>query len=226
MRIYFLLILLITFFVSCKKSSLDDALPDTPLLISPKINEICVASSSVNINKGLIEFKWKKADKAQTYELIVKNLITGEQKTYSSTDTVNKLELEKNTPFAWFVLAIGKNSKNKSQSNTNKFYSAGDGYIHYPPFQPELLKPKSDEVLSSSLTSTILKWRGSDVDGDIESYNVFFGTSTSQLPLLTNTKADSILVPVLPKSTYHWKIVCIDKRGNTSASDYFKFQTN
>jgi hypothetical protein len=78
-----------------------------------------------------------------------------------------------------------------------------------------------------------LQWKGADTDNDITGYEVYFGTSETDV----NNKSSSLLravaanlsstaVPTNPGTTYYWKVITKDAKNNSSDSGLYKFRTN
>lgn len=71
-----------------------------------------------------------------------------------------------------------------------------------------------------------LRWKGADVDNDISTYDVYFGTDANppviqtKLPATTSSIAD---VTVVAGTKYFWRVVTKDAKGNSSSSEIFQF---
>jgi len=65
------------------------------------------------------------------------------------------------------------------------------------------------------------------VDNDILVYDVYFGTSTSPAFLRGNiTESELPDLSVTANTTYYWKVVSRDPKGNTSDSGVSFFKIN
>jgi hypothetical protein len=72
-----------------------------------------------------------------------------------------------------------------------------------------------------------LTWTGNDVDKDIVSYDVYFGTVTTPSLFKAGVTEMSLSnVPVTSGSTYFWRVVSKDSLGNTSQSGLYQFKVN
>jgi len=95
-----------------------------------------------------------------------------------------------------------------------------------PPNTPELLSP-SNGATGVSRTPT-LKWTCSDPDGRYDSlkYDVYFG-KTSSPPLKSSGQSAASYRPgtLEGETTYYWKIVVKDSKGEAKASQVWKFST-
>jgi len=70
-----------------------------------------------------------------------------------------------------------------------------------------------------------LEWIATDLDDDIVSYEVFFGTETTPTTSLVATNDNFINdVAVSSGNTYYWRVVTIDELGNNSISSIFDFK--
>ncbi len=192
------------------------------VLNTPENNSECVTGVEVNDNQSKVTFQWQAVEGNQGYYVYVKNLTTQSTLQYSAgSNTSQDVVLEKGTPYSWYVRSNRANGT--LQSETWKFYNSGPGISNYAPFPAELVAP---EMSSSVYGPTIsLQWTGSDLDGDIASYEVFFGTAANPTTSIhTGTQTSVSGVTVTSGSTYYWKVVTTDDAGNTSSSPVFQFK--
>jgi hypothetical protein len=126
----------------------------------------------------------------------------------------------------WYVISKSSTSTT-SQSSKWKFYNASEGIQSYAPFPAEAVYPNSEQIplVIPAATKINLEWSGSDIDDDIVSYDVYFGT-TNPPSLLVSNLEDSILndVPISSGTIYYWKIITKDSLGNSSDSGVFQFK--
>lgn len=79
---------------------------------------------------------------------------------------------------------------------------------NFPPFEPSNPIPQNSQIKVAH--APLLKWSGGDINGDVVSYDLYFG-KTNPPQLLTATSANSFQLPVLEHSTsYFWKVVSTD----------------
>ncbi|HKM94296.1 MAG TPA: thiol protease/hemagglutinin PrtT [Prolixibacteraceae bacterium] len=79
---------------------------------------------------------------------------------------------------------------------------------NFPPFEPSSPIPQNNQLKVAH--APLLKWSGGDINGDVVSYDVFFG-KTNQPKFIATTSANSFQLPVLEHSTsYFWKVVSTD----------------
>lgn len=196
-------------------------------LISPSKNELCTSGTNVSSNQSIVFFKWNSADKADKYELHLKNLITAQTDLYSVKKNELSITLNRSTPYSWYVVSISDKVSDKTTSDVWRFYNSGLGVVSYAPFPAEILSPGMAQMISSSSGKVTLDWNGSDVDADISSYDVYFGKSPSPSVFKSNVK-ESVLndVDVEHNTTYYWKIITRDQQGNLSDSGVYQFNVN
>ena len=196
--------------------------PSKASLSFPLKDAVCVDGTVKSINESTITFKWKPSENTDTYELTVKNLLTGIVVTKSSAESSVDLTLSRNMPYSWYITSASSKSVQKAQSEVWKFYSAGEASESYSPFPADLILPLSNQTYSQ--TNIKLSWAGSDVDNDIKDYDVYFGTNSIPELYKASVKDVFLNVDVSANKTYYWKIVTRDETGNTSESVIFQFK--
>ncbi len=228
MRKILALIFLNCFFISCGGGNdTPPPAPEAATLSSPSNNEACTTGTVLSATDSKISFTWVAGANADSYQLIVTNLLTQVQQSQASTTTSAELTLKRNTPYSWYVTS--KSSKNPSTANSStwKFYNAGLASSSYPPYPAEIVSPTLGQLVTPTAGKISLQWRGSDADNDILNYDVYLGTTTTPVLIKsqhsTTTLAD---VGVNSNSTYYWKVITRDAKGNTSDSGLFEFKTN
>lgn len=202
--------------------------PAAAALVFPDQNAVCISGNVISKTQSAVAFKWNTAANTDTYDITIKNLLTGETVTQSSGSAQIALTLARNTPFSWYITSKSSKVTATAKSDTWKFYNAGDGVTSYAPFPADGISPAMSEYLTVPATGFIkLSWQGKDVDNDIVNYDVYFGTSATP-PLIkqayTSTSLDNITITA--NTIYYWKIVTRDSNNNTSVSDVFQFKTN
>jgi chitodextrinase len=94
-----------------------------------------------------------------------------------------------------------------------------------PPYQPSAPTPTNNATTIS--VSTNLSWSGGDPNqGDIVTYDVYFGTSSNP-PRVVNNQSGTTYDPgtLAYVTTYHWKIVAWDNHGASTAGPAWNFTT-
>lgn len=216
--------------ISCSE---EDPLPVDPgiaTLISPINQETCFDGVSINDTQSNVEFNWSAASDAISYEILVSNLLIQSTQTYTANTNKTTIALTKAEPYSWYVKSIGENGSTPSQSDSWRFYLAGESTINYAPFPSELISPRSGANVTPDINNLIiLNWSCSDVDGDLEQFDVYLDEndgSTLNNSIKYEQQDTSIEVEVANNSTYFWKIIAIDTNGNVSNSGVYSFRTN
>jgi hypothetical protein len=197
--------------------------PSAATLSFPANNEECNTGVSLNSTQSRVDFEWNASNNTTSYTLVVQNLLTNAIGNTNATTNFASVTLNKNTPYKWWVISKNTSTSETATSSEWKFYNAGDAVKSYAPFPAELVSP----ALGSSTTNTSvsLEWTGSDVDGDISSYDIYFGTVNPPVDLLNTTTAQKLEnITVSAVNTYYWKVVTKDEENNTSTSEIFQFK--
>ena len=97
--------------------------------------------------------------------------------------------------------------------------------VNRPPYHPIDIYPTNGSIDCS--TETGLLWGGGDPDvGDIVTYDVYFGDTTSIGIMVHNISETSIDLPILnPDTTYYWQIISYDDYGSSSSGPVWLFTT-
>lgn len=223
------------FALSCGKTTPDpDPVPPTPpppnpvegttkaVLLLPARNEACYSGLAVSNQMSTVSFKWSASTNAENYTLVLKNLLTADvfSKTIETTQT--ELTIARNTPFTWYIQT--KSSKNADivESEVWKFYNAGVATYSYAPYPADLIYPAMKQNVASTNLVT-LTWDGADADYDISSYSIYLGTTKNPDLIKSGQTENSYHLTVSPHTTYYWKIITKDSKGNTSESATFDF---
>ncbi|MBU2997816.1 hypothetical protein KO500_15305 [Cellulophaga baltica] len=209
----------------CSKNNQPDS-PDATFLIFPLQNSECTTGESINQTTRIITFEWEEADHTDSYELTVENLLTNSTQIVSTNETFVELPVKKGMPFSWSVTSKNTDVDETATSEEWKFYNAG-AQTSYAPFPADILSPSSGEsVFKHSNDEVTLIWEGTDVDLDIDSYEVYFSTSNPPTILIDTLDAstEELDVTVASSTIYYWKIKSIDEAGNTSSSGVYSFR--
>lgn len=198
--------------------------PTAASLSSPAQNAVCESGQVISDSQSSITFQWSASNHTDSYQLNIKNLLTGTTSSQTTSNTQATVTLQRNTPYSWNVVSESTKTATTAQSDTWKFYVAGVGAITYAPFPADLISPGFGEVVTATNDTVSLTWTGSSVDKDIVGYDVYFGTATNP-PLFKSGLKDTVLnnVNVSSGTTYFWKVVTKDSVGNTSDSEVSQF---
>jgi len=215
-------------FLSCGKGSNQDvpenAVTGKTTLSAPTNNE-CLQVEAQLDNTGIVTFSWENAPHAKIYQLVVNNLVNGEQSTLKTENAVQKISLSRDFPYTWYVVAYGQNPKDSTISETNKFYLAGEVPGYSTPFPADSLIPSMGTIVLPEHGQISLGWKGQDVDKDIVGYDVYLGENSRSLKLLKENVAMTYVenVEVQTGNVYYWKIITKDSKGNSSDSGIYQF---
>ncbi len=222
---YLSLFILAVLCFACKKKNPPKP-PESAKLVFPQNNSECTTGTDIGATTSMVEFSWQQAPNTDTYELRATNVNTNTTQTVSTSSLSAKLPLQKGAQYTWIV-----NSRNASvlevvTSQTWRFYNAGFE-TSYAPFPAEIILPElGDSVFKDINNEVSLSWTGSDVDSDIESYELYFSTEkppTSLIATIT-TGSTNRKVTVESDAVYYWKVITIDSEGNSSDSGIFDFR--
>lgn len=211
------------FFLACTKSKPEIA-PSKVVLISPTLNEACTTGTITSDSQSSVTFKWNKSENTSSYEVVIKNMLTGDLISHTTLEPSISIILNQSTPYSWYV--VSKSSNLSAKSDVWKFYNSGPGAITYAPFPAEIVKPSMGQLVPYLNGTVRLEWLGSDVDQDIVDFDIYFG---STIPILIKgNHSESFLadVPVSSQKVYYWKVVSKDSKGNTSTSETYQFKVN
>lgn len=230
MRRCIIFILLILVISGCKKkrsttdSTTTTTIPGKPTLTTPANNSICISGTTVSLTESHVLFTWSSTANTNSYDLVLKNLLTNTSTTTSTTDTKATVTLTRNTPYSWYVSAKQNSSTTTTQSDTWKLYNSGAGTISYAPFPAEIVAPTYGQIIVAINNKVDLSWKGGSVDNNITGYNVCFGTSTNP-PIIKTSVTDTFLsgVAVTTNTTYYWRVITVDSNGNYTDSGLYQF---
>ncbi len=212
--------------IGCKKKDTPNP-PEISNLVYPGNNSECTTGVELTTTTSQVEFRWQTANHTETYELRVTNMATNTTHTISTPSTSAILPLDKGVLYSWLVISKNSGVLQTVSSSTWQFYNSGFDTT-YAPFPATVIEPKSGSIAFKDANNDVtLKWSGTDVENDIGSYEIYFSTETPPTTLAETTNADisTLKVPVTSDTVYYWRIVTIDREGNTSDSGIFDFRT-
>lgn len=215
--------------MSC--SSDDDNTPSEPgmaTLIFPENNSECTAGVSVNDLDSRIPFEWEPSEYTDSYRLRVQNLNDGTSQEYNTEATSLEVVLQKGEPYSWTVTSVSTEIPATTESESWKFYNAGDGVESYAPFPATAISPEPGENITAEGDTVSLQWESNDIDGDIIGYDVYFGNSNPPETSIATDLEESELegVSITSKTVYYWRVVTKDSQGNRSQSEVFIFKVD
>ena len=127
-----------------------------------------------------------------------------------------------NTTYYWKVIAWD----NQSAFNESPLWEfTTEEEQNHPPYQPS--NPYPTNGSTGVRLDEHLSWTGGDPDGDPVTYDVYFGTNSSSLPMVSNNQSDTVYVPGIlnDNTTYYWQIVAWDNQSAFNESPLWEFTT-
>ncbi len=199
--------------------------PSATTLIFPDNNEECTEGEVINPTQSRIVFEWNDSQNTDSYQVNLRNLNTGASSLTSSTESSTPIVLLRGVPYEWFVVSRANGTTETASSPTWRFYNAGLGISNYAPFPAQAIAPTRGATLSAT-TSVVLEWSGSDVDNDISSYTVSFGSENPPPVLESGITGTTLETDVQSGNTYFWKVATEDTAGNVTSSEVFVFRVD
>ena len=212
------------FLTGCKKN--DPSPPAAAVLTEPDNNTECTPIQSSSDDTNLVRFSWLESSHTDIYGLTVENLNTGDIVETDLADITVTIPLEKGTPYSWSVTSENNQTSDIATSATWLFYSPGAQTDHVP-FPAAIVTPKSGATVFKDINNEItLQWSGVDIDGDIESYTVYFSNENPPNELIASLSSNETAqkVGVISERVYYWRVVTTDALGNTSDTGIIDFK--
>ena len=227
-KLKFILFISLVILISCKGKEGGDGdggvdppppvpSPTAATLNSPAKNSECLDGENV-------EFQWTESENTDSYDIIIKNLLTQSQITQTTTSTTVTITLTKGQPYSWYIISKSNTTTETAESEKWKFYLKGDSVANYSPFPADLINPKSEATVNTG--SIKFEWTGSDADsGDTLRYDIYVGsTNPPTTKIATNYSSSSINHSINNAGTYYWKVISKDNSGSNSDSGIAKFK--
>lgn len=199
--------------------------PIATTLVFPHNNTECQEGTIISNTQSKVVFRWDASENTDSYEVHLEDLDNGTEFIHESNSTELEITLERGTAYRWSVISKSLLSVETAQSEVWKFYNAGAAVVNHAPFPADIISPSNNSKVSPSSGSTILRWEGADIDNDIDSYQIFLGTSNPPTQNIGTTSATEMSASVMLNNTYYWYIITSDGSNNTSKSDIFSFST-
>lgn len=195
-------------------------------LVAPKNLDRCTTADKLNDTESQVNFVWNAALYTDDYELVIRNQKTGIVKRKTTVLTSLNQVLQRGANYSWWVVSRGALTAITTKSEVWHFYVEGEPELKHTPFPAALLFPDYEETVSPANNQVQLEWKGSDLDNDIAFYQLFFGTNVDNLVLVEdNLTQTEHLENVASNTSYYWKVVTVDREGNTSESRLGQFST-
>jgi len=201
------------------------AAPSAATLVFPDDDEECTEGEILSEATSRVDFMWNASQNTDSYVVHLTDLNTGTTSTFTASTNNKLINLLRGNPYEWFVESKRNGTNATANSATWRFYNAGLGVENYAPFPAEAINPARGINLAASTSTVTLEWIATDLDDDIVSYEVFFGTETTPTTSLVATNDNFINdVAVSSGNTYYWRVITIDELGNNSISSIFDFK--
>lgn len=199
--------------------------PSAALLIFPYENSLCTEGTDLSLTESTVLFEWENDLYTDQYELKLKNLLTGKQRSFKVNSSQISITLKRATPYEWYIISSSEAVSEIIQSDIWKFYNAGIATTTYVPFPAEIVSPMMSSSIANTSNTIDLEWKGSDVDDDIIGYDVYFGTKVP-IEIIESNLDESFLnnVAISSNTVYYWKIITKDSQGNKSDSGVYQFK--
>ena len=187
--------------------------PLSALLVYPQKNSECTTGINVTgTNNSKVEFRWQASDHT------TQSIVVG--------GTSANLNIERGAPYSWLVVSKNTEVPQSARSESWRFFNAGVETTHAP-FPAEVISPKTGSNIARDINNEVLlEWEGADVDNDLEGYEVYFSTEnppTTLISTLTSGKSD-LKVSVEANTVYYWRIITMDREGNTATNSISEFR--
>ncbi|WP_297764005.1 hypothetical protein [uncultured Muriicola sp.] len=220
-----LTLLLVLIMLACGKDSPKP--PEAAMLSFPTQNSECTTGISLNNTTSQVEFRWLAAKHADSYQLKFTNVLNNTSVTNAPTEALSvRVPLLKGVPYQWTITTSNSETQEIAISEAWFFYNAGS-QTTFPPFPAQIISPNSGASVERDLNNEItLDWTGADVDNDIDSYEVYLDTVTNPQLLISSPSLNitNIKASVDTDTIYYWRVVTIDRAGNTSDSGTYSFR--
>ncbi len=222
-----LLAILLLISMACSKDGPEPDIASNPVPVKlefPLKNSECTSGIDQGSAKTRIEFRWGAADN-DSYEVVVENLLTNQINNANTTTNMVEMLLDKNTPYQWHVISKVSGSEKVTESESWKFYSAGEGISNYAPFPAELISPKEGAQFEIEEQQMTLVWESKDIDDTSLVYDVYVGTQNPPQELVaTDITETNFDISLDIGSKVYWSVKSRDDSGNSSRSKVGSFE--
>ena len=130
--------------------------------------------------------------------------------------------LDYQTSYYWQVIAKDDHNHQTASDIWTFTTAAEQNDAPDAPANPTPANEATDVVVDVSLS-----WECSDPDGDIVMYDIYFGTASDNLPMISEgqTATSYNLSSLAYETTYYWKVIAKDDHANQTTSDIWSFTT-
>ncbi len=221
-RCFFIVLMIL---VSCKKEVIPD--PEPAVLLGPENNNSCNTAVRISDQKSQVNFNWQTALHADKYELVIRDILTNVDQKKETIRLYSSVVLDRAKQYAWWVNSKSEQTETVTKSEVWTFYLEGTQTLSHFPFSAKLVSPKNNAKIRLENGALTLVWEAVDLDGDIESYDVYIGAGPDDLILAAeNLTSNSITASLDSDQSYYWKVLTRDQEGNISQSPVGYFKTS
>lgn len=192
-------------------------------LVFPYEGSLCNEGINLTPTESTVFFEWEANEDADGYTLIIENLTSAEIITTKTTEIKMAITIKRSTPYSWYVVSDSGALVEDEKSETWQFYNAAPGVEFYAPFPASINTPAMAASVPTA-ANVILNWTGSDVDNDIASYDVYFGTNSPPALHTSDVTTSELSVSIISGTIYYWKVITKDEEGNSSDSGVYQFK--
>ena len=193
--------------------------PSIPILIYPDNGLVCIDNQ--------LEFSWEASIDNEN-DPILYNVQISQDSLFNSIlmeNTTDQLfsdfTLNKGDTFYWRVISLDANERSEP-SLAWKFYTEGDGNINQLPFQPELVSPQLNQLISTDLVT--LQWNATDDEESGLKFDIYFG-SAQNFSLIAEDVNDNIYEVSLESDVrYFWRIISKDNDEGKTYGPIWSFK--
>jgi hypothetical protein len=179
-------------------------------LLLPENNSQCLGARTSS-NLIAVEFDWEEREGVNSFLLEYEDVVTGTQFTELTEVSSTILDLEPGTLYRWKV-TVTDGFGNSKTSEEFTFYTEGLSEANHVPFPPNL------GINNNGDNTVTLSWQSTDLDNDIDYYNVFFSLNDPPEELISATDQTSATTAIEPNNLYYFKVIAYDKNGNFSSN--------
>ena len=199
--------------------------PSAATLVFPDNGTECNEGNILNETQSEVTFQWNASQNTDTYEVNIRNLDSNasSKTTVSTNEAV--VTLLRGFPYEWYVVSKASGTSETASSDKWKFYNQGPGVENYAPFPADVVSPLRGSSVSDSGLVT-LEWQGSDVDDDIDGYEILFGTDEIPSNSIGTTSNSTMDATIVSGEVYYWVVITTDSAGNSSKSEVFDFRVD
>ena len=220
-----ILLLILFYSVSCSKEKVFQ--PEKTVLLYPLNYDTCIQINDTVNSTSNINFVWKNSNYTESYELVIKNIVTEEIQSYKTNFTNFQASIKNGFTYNWWVNSISNSLGSKIKSDTWLFFLEKQVDLNYLPYSARLIHPQNNSHINLLNNQIEFKWEGYDIDNDIKSYSLSYGFTIDNLnKTIENILTESVKIELNNNQKYFWQVVTVDLKGNKSFSTIYEFKTN